>query len=204
MTKLIFKNIGRIKILNRYYKITKFYIFLKNISIKAGMFLGLIILLYLTLDIFILDAEAVLNTITSKISPIFIFSIFFTSEFLLGIVPPEFFLAWTSNTINPWFHVFLFSSISYVVGILAYYLGKNLLKIKVIKTYIEQKASSHIYNLRRWGGFFIFVGAMLPVPYSMVCLTSGLINYKITHYLAWSLFRYVRFFIYAVIVFGFI
>ncbi|HZH73703.1 MAG TPA: VTT domain-containing protein [Mariniphaga sp.] len=204
MTKLIFKNIGRIKILNRYYKITKFYTFLKNISIKAGMFLGLIILLYLTLDIFILDAEAVLNTITSKISPIFIFSIFFTSEFLLGIVPPEFFLAWTSNTINPWFHVFLFSSISYVVGILAYYLGKNLLKIKVIKTYIEQKASRHIYNLRRWGGFFIFVGAMLPVPYSMVCLTSGLINYKITHYLAWSLFRYVRFFIYAVIVFGFI
>src|SRR5690606_15208796 len=119
---------------------------------KAGLLLGLIILLYLTLDIFILDTEAVFDAFTSKISTFSIFSIFFTSEFLFGIIPPEFFLAWTSNTINPWFHVFLFSSMSYVVGILAYYVGINLTKVKAIKTYLEEKASTHIYNLRRWGG----------------------------------------------------
>lgn len=189
------------RILNRYYKITRFYKFMQSMALKTGLVLGILVLLYLLLDYFILDAEMLFHTFASKYSPLLIFSVFFTSEFFMGLIPPEFFIAWTSKTISPWFHVFLLGTLSYIVGLLAYYLGKRLFLIAAVKKHLETKVSKHIENLKRWGGVFIFIGAMLPIPYSIVSLTSGLINYKIKHYLIWSLFRYVRFFLYAVIVF---
>ncbi len=187
--------------MNRYYKITRFYQFMQSLALKTGVFLGILIILYLILDYFILDAEMVFNTFASKFSPVTIFSLFFTSEIFMGLIPPEFFIAWTSKTINPWLHVFLLSTLSYMVGLLAYYLGKKLFLLTAVRKYLETKVSKHIDNLKRWGGVFIFIGAMLPVPFSMVSLTSGLINYKIKHYLLWSMFRYVRFFLYALVVF---
>lgn len=201
MTKLILQNITRIKILNRYYRITKFYSFMQNIAFKTVLILGLIILLYLALDHFIVDTEVLFNSLVSKFSPLLMFSIFFTSEFLLGLIPPEFFIAWTSKTINPWLHVFLLGSLSYLVGILAYYLGKFLFQLKAVKVFLEKRVSKYTHSLKKWGGFFIVAGAMLPIPYSMVSLTSGLINYHIKYYLFWSLFRYLRFFLYALVVF---
>lgn len=198
---MIEKNIYRMRILNRYYKITRFYQFMQSLALKTGVFLGILIILYLILDYFILDAEMVFNTFASKFSPVTIFSLFFTSEIFMGLIPPEFFIAWTSKTINPWLHVFLLSTLSYMVGLLAYYLGKKLFLLTAVRKYLETKVSKHIDNLKRWGGVFIFIGAMLPVPFSMVSLTSGLINYKIKHYLLWSMFRYVRFFLYALVVF---
>jgi membrane protein YqaA with SNARE-associated domain len=188
-------------ILNRYYRITRFYQFISNMMIKTGIALGVFILIFFVFDYFILDTDAILQTIATKYSPMVIFSIFFTSELLMGVLPPEMFIAWSSKTLNPWFHVFLFGTLSYGVGLIAYYLGKVLIKVTAVKKFIEVKIAKHISNLRKWGGFFVFVGAMLPLPYTLVSLTSGLINFKIKHYMAWALFRYVRFFAYSLIIF---
>ena len=189
------------RVLNRYYRITRFYEFMRSLAIKTGLVLGVLVTAYLLLNYFIPDAEIAFNTLATKLSPLFIFSLFFTSEFFLGLIPPEFFIVWTSKTMSPWFHVFLLGTLSYFVGLLTYYLGRKLFKITAVKKYLETKVSKHIKNLKRWGGVFIFIGAMLPIPYSMVSLTSGLINYKMKHYMVWSLFRYVRFFLYAIVVF---
>jgi len=157
--------------------------------------------LFFVFDFFILDTDAILHTIVTKYSPVVIFSLFFTSEMLMGILPPEVFIAWSSKTLNPWVHIFLFSTLSYGVGILSYYLGKVLIKVGAVKKFIEVKIAKHICNLRKWGGFFIFVGAMLPLPFTLVSIASGLINFKIKYYMAWALFRYVRFFAYSVVIF---
>jgi|SRR5690554_3785614 len=198
---MLTRNIRRMIILNRYYKITRFYQFLSGIALKTFLLLALIAGAYLALSHYIDDAEMLFHTMTSKIPPFLMFSIFIVSEFFLGLIPPEFFLVWTSKSLTPWVHVFLYSTLSYSVGILAYYLGKKLHLISWVKNYIELKYTKHIHNLRKWGGMFIFVGAMLPVPYSLVSLASGLINYRIKNYMVWSLFRYLRFFIYAIVVF---
>lgn len=170
-------------------------------TIKTGLILGFLALLYILFDYFLHDTETLFHNFTSKYSPLMIFSVFFTSEIFMGLIPPEFFIAWTSKTINPWFHVFLLGTLSYIVGILAYYLGQMLFLLASVKKYLETKVSKHIHNLKKWGGLFIFIGAMLPIPYAMVSLTSGLINYKIKHYMLWALFRYVRFFLYAMVIF---
>lgn len=195
------KNIHRVRIWNRYLKITGFYGFIKKVALKTGLLLIVVVALYLALDHYFPNAETVFHSLVSKFPPLVIFSLFFTSEFFMGLIPPEFFIAWTSSTFNPWFHVFLLSTLSYIVGILAYFLGIKLFSFNSVRHYLETKVSSHIKNLKRWGGVFILIGAMLPIPYSMVSLTSGLINFRIQHYLLWSLFRYVRFFLYAIVVF---
>ncbi len=188
-------------ILNRYYRITRFYQFIRGMMIKTGVVLGIFIILFFVVDLFILDTDAILQAIATKYSPEVIFSLFFTSEILMGILPPELFIAWSSKTLNPWFHVFLFGTLSYAVGLGAYYLGKRLIRLKSVKKYVEIKIAKHISNLRKWGGFLVFVGAMLPLPYTLVSIASGLINFKLKYFMAWALFRYVRFFVYSLIIF---
>jgi membrane protein YqaA with SNARE-associated domain len=174
---------------------------MSNMMLKTGIALGFLILSFFLFDHFIIDTDAILQSIAKKYSPMVIFSLFFTSELLMGVLPPEMFIAWSSKTLNPWFHVFLFGTLSYAVGLATYYLGKLLIMITSVKSFVERKIANHISNLRKWGGFLVFVGAMLPVPYTLVSLASGLINFKIRHYMAWALFRYVRFFAYSIIIF---
>jgi membrane protein YqaA with SNARE-associated domain len=93
------------------------------------------------------------------------------------------------------------ATMSYVGGIISYFIGNRLFLIPAVKNHIENKIAKHISNLRKWGGFFVFVGAMLPIPHSVVSLASGLIKYNFRHYLLWALFRYARFALYALVVF---
>jgi hypothetical protein len=41
----------------------------------------------------------------------------------------------------------------------------------------------------------------LPIPHSVVGIACGLIKYDFKYYLVWALFRYVRFIIYAFVIF---
>ena len=69
-----------------------------------------------------------------------------------------------------------------------------------VRKHLEQKIKQHIINLRKWGGIFIVLGAISPIPHSIVSFGAGLINYKFKYYLLWSLFRYLRFVIYYLII----
>lgn len=195
------KSIHRIRILNRYYRITRFYNFISSMLLKTVAILAIFILLFFLFDIFIIDIEDLLHTIISKFSTLAVFSIFFVSELFMGILPPELFIAWSSKMSTPWMHVLLLGTLSYAGGLIAYYTGKMALLVSVVRNYLESKIAVHIKHLRQWGGFFVFVGAMLPLPYALVSFASGLINYRLKHYMAWALFRYVRFIVYSFIIF---
>jgi len=191
----------RLLVLNRYYKITKFYSFLKDTAVKGGIVIVLFVAILLALEFFLLDFNALLNSLVATYSPIGIFSFFLTSETILGLVPPEIFIAWASKSATPWLFLFILATMSYLGGVIAYFIGKSLFLIPSVKDHIENKIAIHITNLRRWGGLFVFIGAMLPLPHSIVSLACGLINYNFKHYLLWALFRYVRFAIYALVIF---
>lgn len=192
---------NRLHVFNRYYKITKFYSFLKNIAIKGGITIVFFVALLLALEYFFFDFNAMLDSLVTNYSPNIIFSFFLLSETVLGLLPPEIFIAWASKSATPWFFLFILATMSYVGGIIAYFLGNRLFLIPAVKNHIENKIAIHISNLRKWGGLFVFIGAMLPLPHSIVSLACGLIKYDFKNYLLWALFRYVRFFIYALIIF---
>ncbi len=188
-------------LLNRYYQITKFYSFLKNTAFKGGAVVIVFALLLVGLELFVLDFNSLLNHLVATYSSTFIFSFFLASETILGIIPPEVFIAWSSKSANPWLFLFVLATISYVGGIISYFIGNRLFLIPSIKNHIENKIEKHIMNLRKWGGLFVLLGAISPIPHSIVSLSSGLIKYNFKHYLMWSLFRYARFLFYAMIIF---
>ena len=97
--------------------------------------------------------------------------------------------------------LFILASHSYFGGILAYFIGKRVALFPIVKNYLEVKIKKHLSNLRKWGGFFVFVGATLPIPHSLVSMACGIINYNFGHYLLWALFRYLRFVLYALVIF---
>ena len=191
----------RLVLLNRYYQITKFYSFLKNTAFKGSVAIIFFILLLVGLELFVLDFNSLLNQLVASYSATFIFSFFLTSETFLGIIPPEVFIAWASKSANPWLFLFILATISYVGGIISYLIGNRLFLIPGIKNHIENKIAKHIVNLRKWGGLFVLLGAISPIPHSIVSLASGLIKYNFKYYLIWSLFRYARFVIYALVIF---
>ena len=191
----------RLLLINRYYKITGFYPFLKDVAVKGSIAAIAFILVVLGLELFVLDINTFLNKLVSTYSPRIIFSFFLISETLLGLIPPEVFIAWASKSVTPWLFLLLLATMSYVGGIISYIIGNRIFLIPSVKNHLENKIARHITNLRKWGGFFVFVGAMLPIPHSVVSLASGLIKYNFKHYLLWALFRYVRFAIYASVIF---
>ena len=192
----------RLSILNRYYRITRFYPFLKNTAYKGATVASIFVLLLVSLEIFFLDFNLILNNLVDTYSPKIIYSVFLLSETFLGLVPPEMFIAWASKLEIPWLTLFILATLSYIGGVISYFLGTRLFLIPSVKNHIENKIKKHIVNLRKWGGIFVFLGAVSPVPHSVVSLTSGLIGYNFKSYLLWSLFRYMRFIIYALLIFG--
>ena len=191
----------RVLLFNRYYKMTKFYDFLKDTAIKGAVVVAFFVTLLLALEYFFLDFNAMLDSLVTNYSAKVIFSFFLLSETILGLVPPEIFIAWASKFGNPWLYLFILASLSYLGGVIAYFIGNRLLLIPAVKNHIENKIAVHIKNLKKWGGLFVFIGAMLPLPHSIVSLACGMVKYDFKNYLFWALFRYVRFIIYALIIF---
>ena len=188
-------------LLNRYYQITRFYSFLKKTFFKGSAAIIVFILLLVGLELFVLDFNSLLNHLVASYSSTVIFSFFLASETVLGIIPPEVFIAWASKSADPWLFLLILATISYVGGIISYLIGNRLFLIPSIKNHIENKIANHIMNLRKWGGLFVLLGAISPIPHSLVSLASGLIKYNFKYYLMWSLFRYARFTIYALVIF---
>jgi len=193
--------IKKLALLNRYYSITRFYSFLKDTAYKAAIVILIFGAILYALDYFFLDFNSILNNLVEKYSSEFVFYFFLISETILGLVPPEIFIAWASKSVSPWLFLLVLATLSYAGGIISYFIGKGLFLIPVIKNHIENKIEQHIINLRKWGGLFVVLGAISPLPHSIVSLASGLIKYNFKHYLLWALFRYVRFVIYGLIIF---
>lgn len=191
----------RLSLINRYYKITKFYSFIKSTTYNGLLVGAIVVAILFVLEYFFIDFNSLLNHFVATYSPTVIISFFYASETILGLVPPEIFIAWAAKTTSPWMFLFVLATMSYVGGITAYFIGNRLAAIKRVKQYLEVKVSKHIVNLRKWGGLFVVIGALLPIPHSIVSMACGLIKYSFKQYLLWALFRYVRFVIYALVIF---
>jgi membrane protein YqaA with SNARE-associated domain len=170
-------------------------------ALKALISILFFVAIVLGVEYFIVDINSLLTNLTVKYSPEIVFSTFLISETILGLLPPEVFIAWASKSTAPWMFLFILASLSYLGGILAYIIGKRVALLPAVKNYLEIKIKKHLTNLRKWGGLFVFIGATLPIPHSLVSMASGIINFNFNHYLLWALFRFLRFVLYALVIF---
>ncbi|WP_435416399.1 YqaA family protein [Polaribacter aestuariivivens] len=185
------------KRLHNYYGRTGFYVFVWESVKKAFLPIVLVVVAVFLFNKYVYDINEGLETITETFSKTGILITFFISETLLGLIPPEIFIAWSGKTENPILNLSLLATLSYAGGLVSYFIGQTALKIKSVKEYLEVKMAANLKNTRKWGGFLILVGALLPLPFSIACLAAGMIKYPFKNVVFFGLFRFARFAAYA-------
>jgi membrane protein YqaA with SNARE-associated domain len=193
---------SRFKLLHQYYKYTGFYSFIGQ-GIKKAIIPTLLlvaILFYVNEKVFNINDAMVYAT--KNFSDFFLFSIFLLSESILGLIPPDIFIAWTKNTESPLLYLSILAFLSYLGGVIAYFMGKALAAIPSVNQYMYGKMTKHIINMQKWGGFLIIVGALLPLPFAMACLAAGMINYSRKHFFLFAMVRVFRFVIYGFVIYS--
>lgn len=187
---------SRARLLHQYYKYTGFYAFIWDNTKKALIPLTIIVGILLYINYEVMSINDMLLYITQNFSDTFIFSLFFASESILGLLPPDIFIAWTKSTSSPLLYLSFLALLSLGGGIISYYKGRTLLLIPKINDYLEGRMSKHIRNMQKWGGFLIAVGALLPLPFAMACLAAGMIKFPQRHFFVFASLRILRFVIY--------
>ena len=200
MKDILKYNLRRWSLVHRYYKITRFYSFLKNASYQAFFMIVIFVLLLMAVNFFIIDINLLINNILVIYSPKIVILCFLISESILGLIPPEIFILWSSKSDFPFLFLFALATASYIGGAVSYFIGMCISLMPAISKHVERKIKQHIINLRKWGGLFIVLGAISPIPHAIISIGAGLIDYKFKYYLLWSLFRYLRFAIYYLVI----
>ena len=200
MKDILKNNLRRWSLAHRYYKITRFYSFLKKTAYQAFFLIVIFVLLIMAVNFLIIDINLLINHIIERYSTEVIILWFLISESILGLIPPEIFILWSSISGSPILFLFALATVSYIGGAISYFIGIRISLMPAVRKHVEQKIKQHIINLRKWGGLFIVLGAISPIPHSIVSIGAGLIDYKFQYYLLWSLFRYLRFVIYYLVI----
>ncbi|NOZ47575.1 MAG: hypothetical protein GXO79_12460 [Chlorobi bacterium] len=147
------------------------------------------------------DYYAWLKPLSSRLGLIYL--IFIISEVIFGIIPPELFMIWaaTKFTFTGFvFQIFFLSALSYLAGILGYWIGAFLnrsLFFRVSKKRILGKYDKYLF---KYGEFLVVVAAVTPIPFSGISMLVGSLKLPFNKYLLFALTRFLRFFIYAYIV----
>jgi len=191
----------KIKLLHQYYSYTGFYKFIGNSLKKALLPIAIFIVGLVLFNKFVFNINDGLHTITATFATYEVLAVFFVSETILGLIPPEIFIAWSKKTHDPIVNLMFLATLSYIGGLVSYFIGKSILKMEAVKNYFENKMSKYLKNTSKWGGFLIAVGALLPIPFSITCLAGGMIKYPLKGVLFFGMLRFVRFAIYGVAIF---
>ena len=90
--------------------------------------------------------------------------------------------------------------ISYVAGVFGYWFGAYLNTTRIyrlVKKRIFGKFEKHFY---KYGGFLVIVAAVTPIPFSGICMLVGSLRYPFNKFLLFAMARFVRFTVYAAII----
>lgn len=197
-----FKKKSRLQLLHQYYVYTGFYSFLKTILKKSFWPIVIFIAAILGIHFFVMNINDILELMISSFPTAGILSVFLISESILGLIPPEIFIAWAAKTTSPWFYLGVLSLASYLGGVISYFSGRTFAYFPSVYEFLEVKMAKHVSNMRKWGGLLIIAGALLPVPFAITSVAAGIIKYPLPSYLAYGLLRFVRFAIYGWMIFG--
>ncbi|MCR9252609.1 MAG: VTT domain-containing protein [bacterium] len=179
-------------------KITKSQFLVKNLVRGLIWFAVIIAILLVLKNWFGVDYNNLLDPLDEK--PILVFGIFTISEVFFGIIPPELFMVWALRNGIPGDYignVFVLSMISYLSGVLGFYIGKAFHRTNIYKKLEENFFDKYKKQYRRYGGFLVIVAAATPLPFSLVCMLTGAFKFPLQRFLLMAATRFLRFAIYA-------
>lgn len=176
-----------------------------NLLKLAGVIAVLAIGLFL-MERYVITIKEIFEFVVTNVDTWSVFLIFTLSESLLGILPPDMFIVWSKELssqieIDAWLLVGFLAMLSYVGGLISYLIGMKVIHAPKIHGWAINKYGDLFSNLKKWGGFFVVVSALLPVPFSIVMMICGITGYPFKWAAYLGLFRFLRFFGYALFLF---
>jgi membrane protein YqaA with SNARE-associated domain len=189
---------------HKYYKLTGFYTFVVN-SIKKSMppvfmVVGILALVHF----FVININDALIFAVEELPNYGVLAFFYVSETVLGLIPPELFIAWAGETSTPILNLSLIAVLSYLGGFTSYWIGRRALRIPSLHNYLEVKMAKQLVMARKWGGLLIAVGALLPLPFAMASMVAGMLRYPLKSWMLVGLLRFLRYALYGAAIFSFI
>lgn len=178
-----------------------FYKFLTKITLHFVAIMLPILAALMLFENFTPGMEYYFEQFSSVVGQEIVLAGFFISETLLGLIPPDLFIIWAKQFSSPYAMVLLLSVLSYAGGLAAYFIGTRLVKINRLGHMVHVKFAKQFTLLKSWGGFIIVIAALLPLPYSTMCLGAGMLKYSLRSLLLLGMFRIVRFFVYAAVLY---
>lgn len=167
----------------------------KNL-IRGLLWFAVIITIFILMEEYI-QANFKSHIDTIQANPLILYGIYTLSEIVFGILPPELFMMiWILDNISLTgfiLNLALLTVISYAAGVLGYYIGKNFSKTGLYKRIREKYLKQYEGQLKKYGGYLVFVGAVTPVPFSATCMLAGSVNLPIKNFLLICITRVVRF-----------
>jgi len=168
------------------------YMWLSGLKIILAWFLVMVPVILIFR--YFIDLKPFIDYILNNFSNGFVLIVFLLSESFLGMIPPDFFVIWTAKFQTPMLLLTLLGILSYIGGIISYFLGKWISERPKIKPYIEKALEKYIILVRKWGGAFIVIAALFPFsPLSLVVIAVGLLKYPFKLYLLFGISRIIRF-----------
>ncbi|KAA3632428.1 MAG: short-chain dehydrogenase [Bacteroidetes bacterium] len=179
-----------------YYKAKGYFSFIGFNVLRIAFLYALVILGFVLLGKFLLDLDGIYKGAIDQFKDFEVLLIFFVSESLLGMIPPDLFMLWTGKFKNPFWILTLLGVLSYLGGIISYRIGTWIAGLPRIKKFIEKRLQKYITLTRKWGGAFITISALFPFsPYATVVLAVSLLKYPNRLFLIFGLSRILRFMI---------
>ncbi len=175
----------------------RLYFFIKNF-IRGILFFAVAIIFY-KVTFSYLDLSGLKEQIPFDLPSTFVFILFFMSEVILGVIPPELFMIWaiSSKPLSSYFiYVISFSVISYIAGFVAFLFGKYLHKTWLYEFMRKNIIGKYERKINSYGWLVIVVAAITPLPFSATCAVIGAIGFKRNKYLFYSMARFIRYAIY--------
>ncbi len=177
----------------------------KNL-LRGLLFFVVIITAFILLEEYIQENfEAHITEI--RANPGILYGVYTLSEIVFGILPPELFMMiWILDNIDVWGFVInlgILTIISYAAGVLGYYIGKNFSKTPLYERIRNKYLLQYEKQLRKYGGYLVFVGAVTPIPFSAMCMMAGSVNMHFRTFLLICISRILRFAVYGWMVWNF-
>lgn len=187
---------------HHYFIRSGLYSFLwKNVFKFVAIIIVFVIALIL-LERYVIDIDTIFNYAFEHLDKELILLFFLLSETLMGLIPPDIFILWSNNFSSPFLMVTVLALLSYIGGILSYKLGGLIRLYPRINIYFHKKYDKNFQQVKKWGGIVIVFAALFPLPYSTICIIAGMLKYPLGRLALLGTTRLIRFYLYAIILFG--
>ena len=142
----------------------------------------------------------------------YVLAFFFFSEATVGLVPPELVTTpmahfFKENTGGTWMflsYTLIISALSYGGGVVAYWVGRNLMRARRYKRFLLFFLKKEYKVLLRHGKVLIVLAAVTPIPFSLFCMLLGSLRYDFKVFAIFSLPRFLRVSVYAYLVYWYL